>query len=88
MAKNTVKRPFTLTLDDGKQVSYNAGDTLDKAHADHWYAKAHCDQAADDAAKQQDDAAAAVEAQKQAETQKQAEAATKAGDTVRASTKG
>lgn len=79
MAKSTVKKAFTLTRDDGSTKDYVVGDTLEKADADHWYAKAHCDEAAEEAATNE---AAAAEAQKQAE------AATKAGETVRAPTKG
>lgn len=91
MAKIIAKKPFRLTRDDGTTVDYAAGDTIDKDDASHWYVKAHLDdQLADDEQAQRIDEAAQknVNSAKDVEAQKQAEAATKAGETVRASTKG
>jgi hypothetical protein len=83
MAKVIAKKSFRLTRDDGSTVDYAAGDTIAKEDAEHWFTKAHLDDALadDDQANRIDEAAAA-------DVQKQAEAATKAGETVRAPTKG
>ncbi|WP_250512692.1 hypothetical protein [Caballeronia sp. INDeC2] len=91
MAKVIAKKAFRLTRDDGSTVDYAAGDTVSKEDAEHWYTKAHLDDAlADDEQANRIDEAAQNPAGNvpNAEAQKQAEAATKAGDTVRASTKG
>lgn len=91
MAKLIAKKAFRLTRDDGSTVDYAAGDAISKEDAEHWYTKAHLDDALadDDQANRIDEAAQnpATNAPS-AEEQKQAEAATKAGETVRASTKG
>lgn len=91
MAKLTAKKAFRLTRDDGSTVDYAVGDTIAKEDAEHWYTKAHLDdQVADDEQAQRIDDAAKAPAgnSKDTEAQKQAEAATKSGETVRASTKG
>lgn len=91
MAKLTAKKAFRLTRDDGSTVDYAVGDAIAKEDAEHWYTKAHLDdQAADDGQSERIDEAAKAPAgnSKDADAQKQAEAATKAGETVRASTKG
>lgn len=91
MAKLTAKKAFRLTRDDGTTVDYAVGDPIAKEDAEHWYTKAHLeDQAVDEDQSDRIDEAAKTPAgnSKDAEVQKQAEAATKAGDTVRASTKG
>lgn len=64
MPKITVATPFTFTDGEGKQHNYDAGvHTVDAAHADHWYVKAHC--VAD--VKKAKDAPVKSEGEKQAE---------------------